>query len=575
MGPRHSLIRLSLAILCCASAHGQQYIVSTVAGNGTQGYSGDQGSAMGSQLAFPGRVAVNSSGNLYIADAVNHRVRMVANGTITTVAGNGTAGYTGDNSAATSAELNSPTGIALDSSGNLYIADAGNHVIRKVTSGTITTVAGNNKAGAGYTGDTGAATSAQLNDPVAVAVDSSGNIFIADAGNSVIREVSGTTITTVVGGAVTPYQFLNHPDGVAVDKAGAIYIADTVNRRIVKFSGGVLTTVAGNGNAGFSGDNGPATKAALNDPTGVALDAAGNLYIADTFNNRIRKVTSGIITTIAGNNVAGYYGDGGSATNAGLFFPHDVAVDANGNVYVADTNNSSVRLLQIQTPVISAGGVVNAASFAPQVSPGALASVFGVNFTGTKAGASVPLGTILGGVTVNVNGRAAPILYVTPNQVNFQVPWQTGVGSATITIQNGLSSNTVNVAVLTAAPGLFVLNSGQAVVQNADHTLNSPGNPAKAGSTVTAYLTGSGPVDPPVADGMAPPDNTLVQVTSSHSAAIGSAPANVSFAGLAPTFVGLLQMNIEIPSGLAAGDYPLTVSINGESSNSGTISIAP
>jgi uncharacterized protein (TIGR03437 family) len=575
MAMGHYLAKLSIGIVCASCAWSQQYIISTIAGTNVQGFSGDSGPATSAQLGLPGRIALDSSGKIYIADSANNRVRVISGGTITTVAGTGTAGFSGDGKAATAAQLRDPIGVAVDSSGNLYIADAGNNVIRKViTSGTISTVAGNNAAG--YSGDGGAATSAQLNAPVAVAVDSSGNLYIADANNFVIRLVSGTTISTLVGGSATPFAQLNHPDGLALGPGGVIYIADTGNKRIALFANGTVTTFAGNGSSTFSGDNGPAVNASLNDPIGVAVDTAGNVYIADTFHNRIRKVsTNGIITTIAGNGGGFWGGDGSPANAAGLFFPHDVVVDSAGNVYVADTSNNVIRLLQPQTPVLAANGVVNAASFLPQVSPGALATIFGTSFANGNASASVtPLPLALGPVSITVNNVPAPLLFVSPTQVNFQIPFGIAVGNATVIVSvNGLISNSVSVPVLTAAPGLFMLPSGRAVVQNADFTLNGPGNPVKAGGTIIAYLTGSGPVNPPVASG-APAPATPATVTSDKSASIGGAAATVSFAGLAPGFVGLLQMNIVVPSTLAPGDYPLTVTIHGETSNSGMISVS-
>jgi uncharacterized protein (TIGR03437 family) len=571
---RLRLFPLCLLALCLTSAQGQQYTISTVAGNGTQGFSGDSGPATAAQLNFPSGIALDSSKNLYIADSVNNRIRMISNGNITTIAGTGTAGFAGDGKAATAATLTSPAGVAVDSAGNVYIADTANSVIRKISGGNISTIAGVNLAG--YSGDTGDPTKAQLNLPTGVAVDSSGNIFIADSGNNAIRKISGAIITTVVGNNITTLQ-LNHPDTVAVDAAGNLYITDTVNRRIVKYSGGDKTTVlAGNGIPSFSGDNGPAAKATLNDPVGLAVDAAGNVYIADTFNNRIRKILpDGTITTIAGNGLTGYAGDGGPATKAELFFPRSVLVDSTGNLYVGDSVNAVIRQLQVAAPTIGSGGIVNAASFSPQISPGALATVFGSNFAAGNTSSASPLSTKLAGVSVTVNGVAAPILFVSPGQINFQVPWETAVGNANVQVNaGGVLSNTLVGKVLQAGPGLFSYGANRAVVQNADFSLNTPTNPVKAGGTIIAYLTGSGPVSPPVANGQPTPSTGFTRATLPATATIGSSAATVSFAGLTPGFVGLLQMNIIVPSTLASGDYPLAVAINGETSNSAIISVA-
>ena len=566
---RRWVIGVCIGSVFAANALSQQYTINTIAGSaGNAGFAGDSGSAVGSQLNYPTGIAVDKSGNLYIADGLNNRVRKVSGGVISTVAGNGTAGYTGDKGPATSAELNNPTGVALDSSGNLYIADSANNVVRMVSSsGTITTFAGNNTLG--YSGDMALATGAQLSNPVGVIADSAGNVYIADTGNNVIRQVYSGNIVTYAEG-------FTQPDAVAVDSAGNIYVADTQGRRIVKYTNaGVYTTIAGNGYGEFSGDNGPGPNAALYDPMGLAVDSSGNVYIADTFNCRIRKVTpSGIITTIAGNGTLYFSGDGGAATQAALHFPHGVAVDSSGNVYITDTVNSVVRELQGTLPTVSTNGVVNAASFAPRISPGALATVFGSNFALTNAGAQTPLPTSVESVSVSVNGQLAPVLYVTPTQVNFQVPWETALGPATVTVAvNGGPSNAVTVNVLGAAPGLFSTSSGQAIVQNSDYTLNSPTNPAKVGSTIVAYLSGSGTVSPPVADGAIAPIGTLVYLNSGSSATIGSSTVQVAFAGLAPGFVGLVQVNIVVPSGLATGTYPLTVTIGSETSNSATISV--
>jgi uncharacterized protein (TIGR03437 family) len=573
------LVALSLSAAVSTGARAQQYSISTVAGNGTAGFSGDGGSATSAMLNGPIGVALDAPHNLYVADVNNERIRLVSGGTISTLAGNGTTGYLGDGGAATSAEMYSPTRATVDRSGNVYIADASNDVIRMVPpGGTISTVAGNvctatetTPCGAGYAGNGGAATAAQLNYPLGVAVDSAGNLYIADSNNNVIREVSGGTIS-----AVFVSVHLNDPIDVAVDSANNLYIADINNNRIVKVtSAGIATVVAGNGTAGFSGDGGPASKAQLSYPTGVAVDGVGNVYIADTLNQRIRKVApNGTITTIAGTGQQGYAGDGGPASAATFSSPRGITVDPSGTLYVADTGNNVVRMLAPPSPAISADGVVNAASFAPGISPGALGTIFGSNFLAVSASAGLPVPSSLSGVQVSVSGQLAPVLYVSPTQVNFQVPWETATGTANVVLsRNGVLSSPITVPVLLAAPGLFIESSGAAVVQNEDYTLNQPGNPAAAGSVVIAYFTGSGPVSGTITDGFATPASPLLQSTATVAATIGSASAQVLFAGLSPGFVGLAQANIVIPAGTATGTYPLTITIDGQASNAGNISV--
>ncbi len=577
---RKALITASLCGLMSFAAWGQQYTISTFAGNNTAGFSGDGSAANAAELNGPSGVTVNPAGNLYIADTENERIRFVQNGNISTIVGNGGFGYAGDGGSAIGAQLNNPTNIALDSKGNLYIADSDNSVIRMVsTDGTINTVAGlvcsesqTTLCGPGYLGDGGQATVAQLNVPLGVAVDNAGNIYIADTGNNVLRKV---TTDGVINTIATNLR-LQHPAGLAMDSAGNLYIADTNNNRIMKLApSGAISLVAGNNLAGFSGDGGPATKAELSFPTGVAVDGAGSVYIADKTNSRIRKVTNGVINTIAGVGTAVYWGDGGLAVDAGLAFPSSVAVDKAGNVYVADTGNNVIRLLQIPAPAISANGIVNAASFKPATSPGALASIFGTNFGATTASASsVPFPTTLGVVSVAVGGRPAPVFYISPTQINFQVPWETPVGNADVTVTvNKATSSAGTVAVQTAAPGLFTQGDGAAIVQNSDYSLNTSSNPAAAGSTLIAYLTGSGPVTSSVPDGAVTPSAPLVQTTSTVTATIGSAPAPVVFAGLTPGLVGVLQVNVTIPTGTATGSYPLTITVGSEASNSASISV--
>ena len=336
--------------------------ISTVAGNGTSGFGGDGGAATAAQLNFPRGMALDGSGNLYIADRNNHRIRKVdSSGNISTVAGSATRGFSGDGAAATSARLWSPWDVAVDGSGNLYIADSSNHRIRKVdSSGNISTMAGS--ATRGFSGDGGAATDAQLNFPNSVAVDGSGNLYIADTDNSRIRKVdSSGNISTVAGngtdghsgdGAAATDAQLNFPDRVVVDGSGNLYVADTLNNRIRKVnSSGNISTVAGGGTSLANGI--AATTALLNFPYGVAVDGSGNLYIANTGNNRIRKVdSSGNISTVAGGSI----GDGRAAVAAQLNFPRVVEADGSGNLYIADTNNHRIRKVDSSGVITTVAG---------------------------------------------------------------------------------------------------------------------------------------------------------------------------------------------------------------------------
>jgi uncharacterized protein (TIGR03437 family) len=275
--------------------------ISTIAGNGTAGFGGDGSAATAAQLNRPQGIAVDSSGNVYVADTQNARVRKISGGTITTVAGSGTPGYGGDGGSATAAQLYVPIGVAVDASGNLYIADFTNNRIRKVSGGIITTVAGNGLSG--YSGDSGPAASAQLNGPTGVAVDSNGNFYIADLNNNAVREVSGGKIMTVAGtglpgvagdGGPATAALVGNPTGIAVDASGNLYIASgSATVRKVYANTGFITTIAGNGTRGYSGDGGSAPFGELNGPISVAVTAAGNVYVADSANNAIRLLTFG------------------------------------------------------------------------------------------------------------------------------------------------------------------------------------------------------------------------------------------------------------------------------------------
>ncbi len=468
--------------------------INTVVGDGTGNcdYSGDYGAATSAELCYPGGVAVDGSGNIYIADTANNVIRDVSasTGVISTVAGDGTGycGYSGDYGLATSVELCSPSGVAVDSSGNIYIADTGNNVIREVSGGYISTVAGNGTAG--YSGDGNSATDSgtELNYPMGVAVDSDGDIEIADTGNNAIREVSGGTgvISTVAGdgtgycgysgdGGLATNAELCSPSGVALDVDENIYIADAGNNviRATSVRNGrrrcqrgrtcpppppvvIIGTVAGNGTAGYYGDGNSATDpyTELNSPSGMAVDGNYNIYIADTANNVIREVSysTGYISTVVGDGTGscGYSGDGGLATDAELCYPNGVTLDNSNNIYIADTDNNVIRIVGSEpTPTLSV-----ATSGTPSTYGGA------VTFTATISSGATGTVTFNDGATAMGTGAIGGTGGTTATFPTIAL----AVGTHTITasypgnaVYSGAISSPITQTVLAAVAGLVSL----------------------------------------------------------------------------------------------------------------------
>ena len=522
-----------------------------VAGTGHAGYDGDGRSAETSLLLAPAGVAFDDAGNFYILDG--RRVRRVAlTKQISTVAGDAYMRHIGDGGPAVNACLNRPAGLSMDPEGNLYVADSGTHRVRRIDSGgRISTVAGNGIAGFF---DNVAPGVAQLNTPLAVSAGDPARIFVADTANNRVRQIfTGSLIRTVAGsgsgglgadgrpGLDTP---LHGPRGLAADGRGNLYIADTLGHRVmIQLPSGVLLTVAGNGSAGFAGDGGRAELAQLSQPSGVATDGAGNLYIADTSNNRIRKVdAAGIITTVAA---------------ASLNLPRAIAADGNGNLYIADTASHRIRrmtadgiisTLALEEPLMSPEGllidgsgnllvsdtgnhrvlkltpvvapapvevpeavVVNAASMLPgPVAPGMMLAVFGSNIGPARPhpgslDAGGLLLTRLGDTEVLFDGVAAPLFHAQSNQVNAQAPYSIagrGASRVEVRVAGELRARAV-VVVAASAPAVFTLAGGRgpAVAVNGDGSFNSESNPAARGSAVTLFATGEGLADPPAAAG--------------------------------------------------------------------------
>jgi len=509
---------------------------------------GDGGPAETARLLSPSAVAYDRDGNLYIADERAHRIRRVTrSGVITTIAGTGKAAFSGDGGQASKAGLNAPRGLAFDADGYLYVADSGNHAIRKIwPSGLITSVAGNGFKGSA--GDGGPASAALLNAPSAVAVDPNGDIFFADTANHRIRRINRSgVLTTFAGNGTAGLQYdgsaavfaqLNEPRGLAFDGAGNLYIADSGNHRIRRVDlTGLLTTIG---------------EPLFESPRGVTVSMDGTVYVADTGKHRICRLTDkGTIVRVAGTENGGFSGDGGPASDAQFLSPAALAFDGLGNLSVADLGNARVRQLRPELAIIAPSQegvrVLNAASGAEgPVAPGMLATLTGEAFGPAEpfpapGGAAWPY--LLGEVDVYVDGLAAPLLYVSPKQINLQIPVSVaGRGEARIDVYHrGTRRAQVSVPVAQAAPGLF----SQVVLP--DGSINGPQNPAARGGVVSLFATGTGIVAPELAE-----------------VKIGNMPAQVLWAGPAPGLPGLFQINLRLPTGFfASGSQPVSFRIGG------------
>ncbi len=600
-----SVVLALCGVLSASLCHAQatSFNISTIAGNTTAGIGGDNGSATNAQINVPIQVAVDSSHNVYIADSLNNRVRKVSDGKITTVAGSGALGYAGDGGPAAKAQLNDPYGVWADASGNLYITDLDNQVVRKVNSGgTISTVAGNYSAGFGFSGDGGPAASAQFTQPFAVVTDPTGKLYISDSYNNRIRVVDTSGNVNTIAGTGSPgvgsfsgdggpavNAGLYKPYGITIDSAGNLYFADSANQRIRKIdTNGIITTVAGNGTAGFAGDGGPAIKAEMFRPWDVKVDSAGDLFIVDYDNNRIRVVTpDGIINTVAGGFGQGYSGDGGSATAAKLNFPTGIALDSNGNIYIADSGNNVIRQLTPTVPAVSAGGVVSASAFGAfnAIAPGDWIEIYGSNLSTDRRswgsadfqGAQAP--TTLDGTGVTIGGQPAYVDFISGGQVNAQVASNTPTGSQTLTVKTPSGTTAAyTVTVNPIEPGLLAPASfniggvqyvGALFTDLATYVL--PPNAvsgvtsqrAKAGDTIVLYGVGFGAVTPSISAGQIVGQSNQLVVTPQIT--IGGSPATVTFAGLVQGNVGLYQFNVIVPSVTASDKVPVTFSVGGAS----------
>ena len=515
-------------------------VMGTLAGNGIPSFSGDGGPGPVAQLNMPIGVAANSSGGLFFSDSLNQRVRGVSpTGAISTLAGNGTAGFNGEVLSPKSALLHNPHGMASDALGNWYLADTGNNRIREAQpGGNLFTVAGNGNAS--YFGDNGLAVRASINQPEGLAVDAAGNVYIADTLDHAIRKVlRDGSIVTIAGNGSAGYAGdngpatqarLSHPYSVAVDSNGVVYIADTGNSQIRRVdSQGVISTI----NTGNS----------LQDPRGIAVDKAGNLYIADTGNNLVKKLApDGSLTTIAGNGACCYSGDGGPALNAQLNAPWGIAVDTAGNIYVADTGNGAVRQLAPISSALSVAAVTNGASNLPgPVAPGEIVVIYGSGLAGVRTVLfNGTAGTLLYATAGQVGVVAPYNLIGTSAQLTVQAP-----GASTAPLSVPLAQTAPGIFTLDGS------GRGQASALNQDFSVNSASAPAASGSVLALFATGEGQTSPAGVDGKpasAPLPQPLAPVSVTVGGIPAQVQYAGGAPGL---LAGIMQVNVAIPQGLS------------------------
>src|SRR5579862_8815704 len=567
------------------------------------GFSGDSGQATNATLANPLKMAVDSKGNLYIADQCNNRIRKVDfTGVITTVAGSGNSGgicgmasgYSGDGGPATAAQLSGPSGVAVDSVGNVYIADSGNQVIRKVdTTGKISTFAGGGTANPGSGGPaTGVGFTSML---AGLAIDGFDNLYIADGISRVFKVTQGGTITTVAGAVALGYSgdggsatqaLLSNPSDVAVDVSGNLYIADTSNCVIRKVSAGLITTVAGtNVSCGFyfdsSGVGGSASSAHLNLPWGVAVDAIGDLYIGVPGANNVREVlaSSGMIQTVLAANEN--YLDNGKQSISPIRRPEAYGVAVSGtSVYVADhfydvvwTFNGAGSVMN-GAPTVT--NVLNNSSLIPTLTPSSLFHVFGTNMAtpGTApvlqdSTKGLPLTLNGTSISVMVNGtKVQPAIYYSSStDVAGVLPASTPTGNGTLTITYNNQSATANILVVPTAFGFDIYNGAALATDAVSGALITNINSAQPGETLLFWGTGVG-ADPNHSDTTAGGNDSInIPVTFT----VGGVPAKVVFTG-ALFYPGVQGFGVTIPPGAPTGCSIQVIAVTGSAANQATSS---
>jgi uncharacterized protein (TIGR03437 family) len=573
------------ALLIHASLSFGQPTIKLIAGGNGLAPIGDGGPAVNAFIGQVGNITVDAAGNLYIWDATDSRVRKV-----------NTAGIISSVTATVGQlkEIGRTGGLGTDSAGNLYIGDTQSFVVRKVdTSGVMTTIAGNGTAGiSGNNGSGSQATTVPICSPSGVVADRAGNVYFGSSVCGTVRKVDTSGVLTTFAGNGSP-SFLQTPWALAIDNSGNLYACDDgIGTRVYKVTpGGAITIIAGNGTNGFSGDGGPATSAQLFEARAVAVDAAGNVYIADTGNGRVRKVdTSGIITTVAGGgNASPNEVDGGPPTgvNVGAL---DVAVDSSGNLYIYGGNRVykvsglSTNTTPPAAPAISANGVVNGASFQPGVAANSWVTIQGTNLAAqmddwSHSIVNGALPTSLDGVSVTMGGKPAYVYFISPGQLNVLAP-DVPAGPISVTVTTAAGASTAFSTTASAyGPAFFLWPGSQVVATRQDFTYAAKAGtfagsttvPAKPGDVLILWAIGFGPTIPASPSGVSVPGSGGFSTASAPTVTVNNTPATVYGAALAPGSAGLYQIAIQVPSILANGDWPIQATIGGVASPAGTI----
>jgi len=539
---------------------GPAYIISTFAGNGSDRFSGDDGPAIEAGLGSISGLARDARGNLYLASSSHHRLRRISpdGRHIITIAGNGTRGNTGDGGPATAATLDTPNGVAADNSDIIY-AGSGNR-LRRIVSGNIqTAVAGDMVRPASF-GSIGA-----------VARDPQDRIWLADL-SRLYRYIPPAGVSER---PLAPFS-LGLVNSFAFDPAGNLLVATSMHR-IVRIAGDTVTTIAGTGLSGYAGDGVPSVSTPLNRPRGMAADAAGNIFFADASNHRIRMITAeGSIHTIAGTGAAGFSGDDGLATAAQIQNPDDLVVDASGAIYFAD-GTFRIRVLRpVPTPPPVIGSIRNAASGDERLSPGALVFIDGENLAAVSETAETPpLPVLLGRSFVTVNDQPAPLLSVSPGRLAVQIPAGVSSGEAQVAVLvNGRASARSVVLLQPVAPGIFSTGDNRAIAVNPDGSANGPDAPAPVGGNLTLSVTGFGATDPPLVSGTLPPPDATVTPALPFTAMVGDLVAEVVSVTMSSVQVGVAVATIRLPV-LEPGEYAVVITVGGVSSNAPVIVVGP